>query len=78
MGVDPARVRIYHVEAVTWADSSLGCPNFNGTPEQVATPGFDVAIEAGGNLLDYHTDDLRNRVLLCNVLSPPIPTMSAG
>jgi hypothetical protein len=68
---DPARVRVTHYEFVTWGDSSLGCPRAFAPAEHVKTPGFSVTIIAGGHVLDYRTDDVGNRVLLCGVQSLP-------
>lgn len=40
-------------EAVTWNDSSLGCPKPGMVYSQVITPGLRVVIEAGGHTYDY-------------------------
>jgi hypothetical protein len=66
MGDDPSRVRVQQYELMTWDDSSLGCPGLLA-PDHVKTPGFMVAIVAGGHLLDYRTDEVGSRVLLCGV-----------
>ena len=51
------------VEAVTWSDASLGCPEPGKMYAQVLTPGFRFALKAGGNLYKYHTG--KGAVKLC-------------
>ena len=43
------------VEAVTWPDSSLGCPEPGMMYAQVLTPGYRFKLESGGKLYEYHT-----------------------
>jgi len=54
--INTDQIQITEVEAVTWPDSSLGCPQPNGMYLQVVTPGFKLTLEANGNSYPYHTD----------------------
>ncbi|HNK63200.1 MAG TPA: hypothetical protein PKL78_00910 [Anaerolineales bacterium] len=58
------QIQITAVEAVTWPDSSLGCPQPNGMYLQVLTPGFNLTLEANGTSYPYHTDS-GETVVLC-------------
>jgi hypothetical protein len=62
-GVAPDAVRVVRVEPRQWPDSGLGCPRPGMGYAQVITPGYLIALEAGGAILEYHTD--RSRVELC-------------
>lgn len=57
-------IRLVSVEAVTWADASLGCPEPGLMYAQVVTPGFLVLLEADDQAYEYHTDTER-LVVLC-------------
>ncbi|MBV6417499.1 MAG: hypothetical protein CMLOHMNK_02220 [Steroidobacteraceae bacterium] len=63
-GVDPASVTIGSVEAVTWSDGALGCRTSGEMAIQVLTPGYRVIVVAGGEELEYHTDQ-RERIRFC-------------
>jgi hypothetical protein len=58
-GVEPGSVRVLSVEARDWPDASLGCPKPGMMYAQVITPGFLIALEAGGRRLEYHADSDR-------------------
>jgi hypothetical protein len=62
-GVAADAVRVVRVEPRQWPDSALGCPKPGMGYAQVITPGYLVELEAGGKILEYHTD--RSRVELC-------------
>jgi hypothetical protein len=51
-----APVRIVSSEAVTWPDGSLGCPEPGRMYTQALVKGHRIRVEAGGTLLDYHTN----------------------
>ncbi|MEP7294952.1 MAG: hypothetical protein ABI702_02105 [Burkholderiales bacterium] len=63
-GIAAADLKVAGVERVTWLDGSLGCPEPDVFYTQALVPGFRIRIDAGGALLDYHTDT-RGRILLC-------------
>ena len=61
-------ISLASVEAVTWNDSSLGCPSAGGMYLQVLTPGYKIILMAEGKEYSYHTDE-SNKYILCNNLS---------
>ncbi len=57
---------------VEWSDSSLDCPQPGMAYLQVITPGYQILLEAGGQVHEYHSN--RNSyVIYCENPSPPIP-----
>jgi hypothetical protein len=76
LDVDRKTIEVIAVEAVEWADTSLGCPQPGQMYVQVVTPGFRVVLEARGETHAYHTDRGRT-VLLCEeeiVSRPTVPS----
>ena len=72
-GVDLAEVRFVTLEAVTWPDSSLGCPEPGQLYLQVLTPGYRVVVEVGGDPLTVHTDRSDPpRIARCARPGPPV------
>ncbi len=55
-GTSRAAVRVTSSEAVTWADSALGCGNASESALQVLTPGYRVVLEVQGRQFAYHSD----------------------
>jgi hypothetical protein len=47
--------------AVTWSDSSLGCPAEGGNYEQGAIEGYRIALQAADETYVYHTDGVAIR-----------------
>jgi len=74
-GLPLESVRLVSSEAVTWADSSLGCGGSDESALQVLTPGYRVALEAQGRRLSYH-GDRRGNFRLCPAGrgDPPVDT----
>lgn len=68
------QIQLSKIEAVTWPDSSLGCPQIGGAYLQVLTSGFRLILETGGKKYSYHTDD-KDRVLFCPMLRPGLETV---
>ncbi len=60
------QIHLASIQAITWPDSSLGCPQTGFVYEQVLTPGFQMLFEAGGQSYSYHTD-AASRVILCRI-----------
>jgi len=58
LGVTESEISLVSVEAVTWNDTSLGCPEKGMMYIQVLTPGFHFILEVDGTQYDYRTDDL--------------------
>ncbi len=57
LGVTREDLTVTRVEARAWPDAALGCPEPGTFYAQVVTPGFLVIVTAGGQDLEYHTDD---------------------
>ncbi|MEK6752472.1 MAG: hypothetical protein AABZ00_09420 [Chloroflexota bacterium] len=66
--INADQIRISSMEAVTWPDGSLGCPQLGGMYTQVITPGYKLILEANGKPYPYHTDD-KETVILCALRS---------
>lgn len=58
------QVQFKEAAAVTWPDSSLGCPNPASMYLQVLTPGYLIRLQAAERTFEYHTD-LRETVVYC-------------
>lgn len=58
------QVQFKEAAAVTWPDSSLGCPNPSAMYLQVLTPGYLIRLQAAERTFEYHTD-LRETVVYC-------------
>lgn len=56
-GLEESEVVVTRVEEVTWPDASLGCPQSGMAYIQVLTPGYRVVTFAGGERIEWHTDD---------------------
>ncbi|MGI9147713.1 MAG: hypothetical protein ACR2IK_14365 [Chloroflexota bacterium] len=62
---DSGDIKLQHVEARQWPDTSLGCPLDGVMYLQTVTPGYVVVVSAAGNQLEYHADS-RGRIVLCH------------
>jgi hypothetical protein len=74
-GVAAERLRVLSVEAVTWSDGALGCPQPGRLYPQVLVPGHRVRIVLpDGTTLDYHSN-ARGGWLHCPTgqAQPPLP-----
>ena len=57
-GVAAAAWRVMSVEAVTWPDGAMGCPQAGRLYTQALVPGHRVRLEApSGTTLTYHTSE---------------------
>jgi hypothetical protein len=54
LSLDPEEIRVIEARAVTWPDSSLGCPEPGRMYLQVLTPGYRIVLEAQGRRYAYH------------------------
>jgi hypothetical protein len=63
------QVGVFSVQAVTWPDSGLGCPQQGISYAQVETPGYMILLESRGQTYNYHTDASEN-VILCDSGGP--------
>lgn len=64
LGVPAESVAVESIEAVTWPDTSLGCPQPGVDYAQVDIDGSRITLRAGGETYTYHTDG-DSRYLLC-------------
>jgi len=73
-GVTPDKVKILAVEAVTWADGSLGCPEPGMMYAQALVRGYRITVDAAGTTLDYHAGP-QSRFVHCppERAQPPSP-----
>lgn len=55
LGVDPGEITIASSEAVTWSDSSAGCPRMGFMYQQVLTEGTRTVLEVDGTRYHYHS-----------------------
>lgn len=58
LGVTKDEISLVNAVAVTWNDTSLGCPEKGMMYTQVLTPGYRIILEVDGTQYDYRTDDL--------------------
>ncbi len=54
--IPPEQIQFKEAAAVTWNDSSLGCPNPALMYTQVLTPGYLIRLQAAERIFEYHTD----------------------
>jgi hypothetical protein len=55
LGIPVDQVSVQEVRAVTWPDTSLGCPQPDMVYAQVTQPGLLIALNAGGQVYLYHS-----------------------
>lgn len=64
-GTPEQSVEVVSVEASTFGDTSLGCPEEGKMYAQVITPGFTVILDAEGEELDYRVAEGSDTFILC-------------
>jgi hypothetical protein len=72
LGIVPAEIQVLSAEAVTWPDSSLGCPQPGMAYAEVLAPGYLIKLSAEGNVFEYHASR-GSTVFYCENPSPPVP-----
>lgn len=55
LGIAPDAITVLSVEAVTWPDSSMGCPQPGMVYLQVLVEGLRIHLSAEGTLYEYHS-----------------------
>ncbi len=65
LGIPAAQIAVAAWEAVDWPDASLGCPEPGMAYAQVITPGYQIMLEARGEIHQVHTDRSGQRVVFC-------------
>jgi len=64
-GIGEAQIAVASVEAVTWPDTSLGCPKPGMFYAQVITPGYRIVLSHAGEIYEYHSDR-SDRLVYCS------------
>lgn len=64
LGITPNEIQVVEWLAVSWPDTSLGCPQPGFYYAQVITPGYRFVLEVNGQRYPYHTD-LEEQIILC-------------
>lgn len=49
------KVKLLEIRAVTWPDSSIGCPKEGEVYDQTPQKGFLIRLESGGRMFFYHS-----------------------
>jgi hypothetical protein len=62
-GVDASQVTVVSIEAVTWPDGSLGCPQPGMMYIQMIIPGYRIVVDVAGAQQEYHTGSSQTIVL---------------
>jgi hypothetical protein len=55
LNIDSSNIEVVSSEAVTWPDSSLGCPKSGMVYTEVLTPGYRVVLRVNGQTYRYHS-----------------------
>jgi hypothetical protein len=63
-GILIQKIVLKQIQAVSWPDASLGCPQRGRVYAQVVTSGYLLVLSDGTADFEYHTDNSR-RVVLC-------------
>jgi hypothetical protein len=71
------KVKLLELRAVTWPDSSLGCPKAGEVYDQVPQNGFLIRLEAEGSMYFYHSDGTLNP-FFCEETSRIVPHPGKG
>ena len=69
LGVDPAAITTVAVEAVTWRDGAIGCPQPGMNYTQALVDGVRVILEVDGKRYQYHAGGARP-LFLCEKPEP--------
>lgn len=72
LGIQEDQIQVSSAAAVTWPDSSLGCPKPGMAYAQALVPGYLIILEAAGNAWEYHADR-KSLVFYCETPQPPVP-----
>jgi hypothetical protein len=65
LNINADQIVVMKVNPVIWRDASLGCPKPGIDYARVETPGYNITLQAGGKVYNYHTNET-NRAVLCN------------
>ena len=76
LGINASDITVLEVEAVTWPDASLGCPEPGVFYIQILSPGYRVRLAVDGVEYIYHTDQGQSAVS-CEETNMPDSTESS-
>jgi len=71
LGISADQISTSSTQAVSWPDSSLGCPQPGMFYSQVVTPGYLILLKAHDKIYEYHAS-MHTDPFLCENPSPPI------
>ena len=63
--VAPETVQVVSISEFDWSDTSLGCPQPGMFYAQIIVQGYKIILSAGGQQVEYHTDQ-NGRVVTCS------------
>jgi len=72
LGIPEDEIELVALQAVTWPDASLGCPQPDLFYIQILSPGYRIILAVGDQRYRYHTD-LSETFLLCEQNSETLP-----
>jgi hypothetical protein len=72
--IAPSSIDVESVEAVTWQDTSLGCPRPDMMYAQRLVSGFKVVLRAGGKSYNVHTGE--TSAVICDQSAPQAATQA--
>jgi hypothetical protein len=73
--IDAASIEVESVEAITWQDTSLGCPAPDMMYAQRLVPGFKVRLRAAGTSYNVHVGEAN--AVICDRTTPQAATEAA-
>lgn len=65
LGLPENQVRFQYSVAMTWTDTSLGCPDPGEVYKPVSDSGFQIIFQNGTRQYEIHTDEQGKRIVLC-------------
>jgi hypothetical protein len=72
--IAPASIEVESVEAITWQDTSLGCPAPDMMYAQRLVPGYKIVLRSGGARYNVHVGE--GNAVLCNQNAPQAATQA--
>ena len=69
LGVDANQIELAKIVPAKWPYDSIGCPLPNGESINASTLGYQILLEANGQIYIYHTDG-SDQIGLCSVKPP--------
>lgn len=70
LDVAASEIEVVSIEAVTWRDSSIGCPVEGMSYQQVLTEGSRIVLSVQGRTYDYHASPARAPFYCANPQTP--------